>query len=1352
VLLGISVPVVSAAPGENSVPADNPDLTKACGLDVLMILDESGSIASSDATDDVRNAFQAFVDSLNNTGSSMSVIEFSTVARLPSIGGVAPGEYITIDDATSEDFEDYIDSQYNPNDRTNWEDALRVARYFAPRPDPTIPHLVVFITDGDPTQVINTREVTSVEYETKVPLSNNETSSASGDSGGNPAIPNANALKSVGSHILAIGVGSALQNNSSVNRLKKVSGDDIFDGTGTFDISTTDIYLEEDFSKLEDALRDAAFQLCAPSVTVHKLYDPTPDPDSLDDAVAGVGWEMEGTVESVPAPGSFDWVLPFASAGAANAPDTVSTFTDGAGFATFQWTPTNPDGDSVFSLTEDLPFNPPDPPGGGYTNVSSETECTYRTPDTGDTDLPLDDLDSAGGFTITIPPESIVTCTLVNLADAAPGIDIEKATNGADADAAPGPIVAINDDVTWTYVITNTGNTTLEDLVVEDDVLGTIDCPATIPIGESVDCTVTGTAEAGQYENNAEATATDTQGNSVSDSDPSHYFGAVTGIAIEKATNGDDADEPFGPGIAVGDPVDWTYEVFLPTGVNVPVDNVVVVDDAGTPGAPGDDFNPTFDGGDDGDGVLELGEVWLYSASGTATAGQYENFGTVTGDPTDGGDEVVDNDPSHYYGVVSAISIEKYTNGNDADLITDPDVPVLKTGSTVLWTYVVTNEGNAPIASWTVSDDIEGPTACTRPVLVPGASATCFLSGTVVEGSYANVGTVDATDVLGNSVSDSDPSHYIGVTPSLTIEKSTNGEDADDPTGPFISVGGGVTWHYVVTNTGSADLTDLVVIDFRFGPSFGVVTCDDADLAAGASTNCQATGTAISGQFLNYAVAIARDPFGGFVGDFDPSHYYGAESGITVEKYTNGVDADEAPGVLIPEGGDVEWSYVVTNTGNTTVDEIELTDDQLGSVTCPETVLGSGESMTCLAEGTAVRGQYANDATVTGLDPLDMELSDSDPSHYLGYLLDIDVEKSTNGEDADDPTGPYIPVGDEVTWTYVVTNPGDFYFRDVTVTDDQGVTPVFQGGDTDGDDRLDVDETWTYVATAVAEPGQYENTATVEGTVGDEFDEVLTDSDPSHYFGLDAAIDIEKGPDAAVVEIGDSHTFEITVTNTSNVPLTDVVVTDPVTPSCDLEVGAMDPDESVTYSCEVDEVTDVIHNTAFVEGLGPDGIVVDDDDDASVTVIGSGGSSAIGDLVWRDSNRNGIQDNGEQGIPGARVTLTLDTDSVTVIPLAEISVEAVTDSDGRYLVEGLVPGDYTATLDTDSVSGVLTTPGSYSITLGLEEVFLDADFGLSDDVLPFTGARGIMGAALAGLLLLALGRSILMRRRNLGST
>ena len=1357
--------VASAAPGEPTNPAPNPDLTKACGLDVLVILDESGSIASSNATDDVRRAFTAFVDSLNNTGSSMAVVEFSTVARLPTIGGLSGGQYITITDNTSDDFEDYIEDDYNPRDKTNWEDALRVGRYMAPRPSAEIPHLVVFITDGDPTAVIRNSQVTANEYQNKVPLASNEVSDASGNAGATPAIPNANAQKAVGSHILAVGVGSALQNSQSRQRLVSVSGPNVFNGTGTFDIATHDVYLEEDFSELEEALGNAAFQLCAPSVSIRKLYDPTPDPDSLDDAVPGVGWEMVGTVESVPFPGTFDWVLPTATTGPpVLEPDSQTGVTNGGGFLTFQWTPTNPNGNSVFTVTEDSLSNPPDPPGGGYSNASEETACTFRTPDTGDATLPLDDLNLAGGFTITIPPESIVTCRLVNLADPAPDIEIEKATNGVDADDGFGPLIPVGEPVTWTYLVTNTGNTTLEDvLVIDTPTVGVpfeVDCPFDLLApGDSMTCTETSTAIGGLYQNTAVVTATDTYDIDVDDVDPSAYFGIATGIVVKKFTQGEDADEPFGPGIPVGDPVNWTYTVSLEPGATVPLENIVLFDDAGTPlDTPGvrdlTDFLPAFDpASDDGDGILEVGEVWEYSATGTAVPGAYENLATVTGESTLDDTEVIDNDPSHYYGIVSELSIIKYTNGADANAIGDPDVPVLRTGSAVLWTYVVTNEGNAPVLGWSVTDDMgtpgtgdDSPAGCPRIVFLPGSSATCHLPGIVQEGQYGNIGTVIGTDIIGDPIPpDTDPSHYVGVTPELTIEKATNTEDADLPTGPFIPVGGPVTWDYVVENTGSADLTGLTVVDFRIdGPPI-LVTCDQTDLLAGESTDCQATGIAIAGQYTNVVVAVATDPFGDKVGDFDPSHYFGAESAITLEKYTNGVDADEPAGALIPVGGAVEWTYVITNTGNATLDQISLTDDQLGAIPCAVPPLDPGESATCTVTGIAERGQYANIGTVTAVDPASQTVSDTDPSHYFGYLLQIDIEKATNGEDADTPTGPLIPVGDPVTWTYVVTNPGDFQLTNVVVTDDQGVTPVFQGGDTNGDSFLDPGETWTYEATGTSTAGQYANVATVTGTVGDELDNVLTDIDPSHYFGLLTSIDIAKTPDVAVVDIGASHTFEIAVTNTSNVDLTDVEVTDPITPSCDRVIGAMAPGEVVSYSCDVASVTGFINNIASVTGIAPDGFEVSDSDPAAVTIVGAGGTAALGDVVWHDRNRNQVQDAGEPGVPNARVRIELDPGSVTALQM----ITVVTNSNGEYLATNLVAGTYTVTLDLSSLpGGSLTTTGVYEITLTTGEVNLDADFGIAG-LLPFTGFSNFtVLISLASVMLLGgLGVLVWQRRR-----
>lgn len=133
----------------------------------------------------------------------------------------------------------------------------------------------------------------------------------------------------------------------------------------------------------------------------------------------------------------------------------------------------------------------------------------------------------------------------------------------------------------------------------------------------------------------------------------------------------------------------------------------------------------------------------------------------------------------------------------------------------------------------------------------------------------------------------------------------------------------------------------------------------------------------------------------------------------------------------------------------------------------------------------------------------------------------IRVKKATNGFDADDPNTDQIPQikpGDPVTWDYVVTNIGNVPLSNVTLVDDQlallGITPTFIRGDTNGDNKLDLTETWVYQATGIAEdlpnsnrpvtrcgPGgsefpTYANMATVTGQF---ITEVTSDEDPSHY-------------------------------------------------------------------------------------------------------------------------------------------------------------------------------------------------------------------------------------------------------------
>ncbi len=260
--------------------------------------------------------------------------------------------------------------------------------------------------------------------------------------------------------------------------------------------------------------------------------------------------------------------------------------------------------------------------------------------------------------------------------------------------------------------------------------------------------------------------------------------------------------------------------------------------------------------------------------------------------------------------------------------------------------------------------------------------------------------------------------------PGIDIEKATNGEDADNPTGPYIPVGDPVNWTYVVTNTGNVALTNVIVSDDQ-----GVaVSCPQDTLEIAEFMTCSAAGIATPGQYANIGSVTGTPPAGlPNVTDSDPSHYFGSQPIIDIEKATNGEDADTPTGPYIPVGDAVNWTYVVTNTGNVPLTNVIVGDDQGVAVSCPQDTLAVAESMTCTAAGIATPGQYANIGDVAGTPPVGPPVADSDPSHYFGESPAMDIEKSS-------PTSSLSAPG-LVEYVYLVSNIGNVQLTGIQLED-----------------------------------------------------------------------------------------------------------------------------------------------------------------------------------------------------------------------------------------------------------------------------------------------------------------------------
>ena len=333
-------------------------------------------------------------------------------------------------------------------------------------------------------------------------------------------------------------------------------------------------------------------------------------------------------------------------------------------------------------------------------------------------------------------------------------------------------------------------------------------------------------------------------------------------INIVKLVNGQDADTPTGPHVAAGSTVNFTYEV-TNTGT-VPLANVVVTDDKlGTIAGPAS-------GDTNGNGLLDLTETWTYTTTATALAGQQTNVGTVNArDPVDPpGITVTDDNPANYFGDAPAIQVVKFVNSQDADTPTGPHVAV---GSTVNFTYVVTNTGNVPLANVAVTDDKLGPItsftgdANNNGLLDLTETWIYTRTATAVAGQQTNVGTATARDVNdppGTPVSDDNPANYFGDAPAIQVVKFVNSQDADTPTGPHVAVGSTVTFTYVVTNTGNVPLANVAVTDDKLGPitSFTGDANNNGLLDLTETWTYTTTATAVAGQQANVGTVTARDP------------------------------------------------------------------------------------------------------------------------------------------------------------------------------------------------------------------------------------------------------------------------------------------------------------------------------------------------------------------------------------------------------------------------------------------------------------------------------------------------------------
>ncbi len=504
--------------------------------------------------------------------------------------------------------------------------------------------------------------------------------------------------------------------------------------------------------------------------------------------------------------------------------------------------------------------------------------------------------------------------------------------------------------------------------------------------------------------------------------------------------------------------------------------------------------------------------------------------------------------------------------GPDIIIEKSPATQTVLGGSDVTFTITVTNTGDAELSDVTVSD-VEVPDCdIVLGTLAAGSDDSYTCTRNNVTADFTNTAVVTGTTPADETVSDDDTAEVQVINPDIDIDKSTDT--------PEIVSGEDVTFTITVTNTGDVELTDVTVDDDTVG------TCDKTigTLAAGASDQYTCTETDVTADFTNTATVEGTHELG-TVSATDTASVYVQRPATTIEKSPDTQ--------MVLSGSDVTFTITVTNTGE--VDLTNVTVDDEPADTCDKTIgaltVGDSDSYTCTE--TNVTADFTNTATVTG-DYTTGTVIDDDTADVDVISPDIMISKA--------PDTQQVVSGSDATFTITVTNTGDVDLTDVAVSD-----PLVPDCDkTIGD--LTAGSSNSYTCTRNNVTADFTNTATATGTATVSID--VSDDDTADVEVINPDVTIDKAPDTQTVVSGDDVTFTITVTNTGDVELTNVIVTDALVPDCDKTIGTLAAGADDQYTCTLTNVTAGFTNVAAVEGDHPAGGTVSDTDSAQVFISG----------------------------------------------------------------------------------------------------------------------------------------------------
>ena len=606
------------------------------------------------------------------------------------------------------------------------------------------------------------------------------------------------------------------------------------------------------------------------------------------------------------------------------------------------------------------------------------------------------------------------------------------------------------DIVPWSFLVTNTGNVTVNNITVTDDTVTnppgiTCSTRSLVP-GASTTCVARYTATAADkartsIPNRASVTGTPARGTT-----PTATSNLITvpysysEITVTKVAR-DDTVAGLGS--------DVTFDIRVINTGNLNLTDVTVDDTIFR--SAGLDTRVPVTCGRSLPTSLNVDDSFTCTANYTFTQadvdlGFVNNTVLATGDDTTA-NIVDDSAVARVLGPVRSpgLTIEKVALTDSFSAVDD----------TVNYQYTLRNTGNVTLTNVYVDDSkvVPQPIPCISRTLAPGQSTTCeayyLIRAADMNSQWLeNTASATATPPSGTVLPPVTPSsaYVLKVNPPpLRLTKTVS----DDT---FAAAGQTRTYYVTAWNAGgSGTLTDLTISDALFDDTvppispFGTLSCfsnasyttptDDTTLLAGEYIYCRGTYTITqadmnAGYVNNTATAIALDSNG---------QAKIARDTVTITGPTNvttgiSVTKTATPTLFTQAGQNITFSFVVTNTGTVTLSNVQVLDGTLNAPpTCVTTTLAPSESTTCTGTYTTTAadvsaGSIVNVASATGTPSRGTQ-----PTASATKIVPKATPATSVTKTQDDSV--YTGANQPINYTVVVTNTGDDTLTSVTLDD-----------------------------------------------------------------------------------------------------------------------------------------------------------------------------------------------------------------------------------------------------------------------------------------------------------------------------